>query len=207
MEKKNIIQSLRTYLYHLFGKLTPEEKMSSEKYIIRKTVKAEKAEMSEELKNSQAEKVFSKIEKMPEFLAAQTILMYWSMSDELSTHAFIRKWSKHKTILLPVVKGHHLTIKIFSTESELNESEFKVMEPTQKEDYLRKIELAIIPGVAFDRRKRRLGRGKGYYDRFLKHKGVMKWGVGFDCQLYEIIPSAAFDVTMDRIITPEVTLL
>lgn len=207
MAKKNIIQSVKTSIYHLFGKLTPEEKMSSEKYIIRKTVKAEKAEMTEEIKLIQAEKVFAKIEKMPEFLTAQTILMYWSMPDELSTHAFIRKWSKHKTILLPVVKGHYLTVKLFSAESELKENEIKVMEPTQKDEYLKKIELAIVPGVAFDRRKRRLGRGKGYYDRFLKHKGIQKWGVGFDCQLYEIIPSAAFDVTMDRIITPEVTIL
>jgi 5-formyltetrahydrofolate cyclo-ligase len=207
MAKKSIAQSLITSIYHLFGKLTPEEKMSSEKYIIRKAVKAEKADMTEEFKKIQSEKVFAKIEKMPEFLTSKTILMYWSMSDELSTHAFIRKWCKQKTILLPVVKGHHLTVKIFSTENEMTENEIKVMEPSQKDEYLKKIELAIIPGVAFDKKKRRLGRGKGYYDRFLKHKGIQKWGVGFDCQLYELIPSAAFDVNMDRIITPEVTIL
>lgn len=208
MRKKiNILKSLKEFVYHLFGKKTPEEKMSSEKYVVRQAVKEDKKKLKEEDKIKQARIVFDKIEKMPEFLMANTILMYWSMSDELPTHDFIRKWGVKKTILLPVIRGHHMTIRKFSNESEMKTGEYNINEPSSSHDYLKSVELAIIPGIAFDKRKRRLGRGKGYYDRYLKNKNIIKWGVCFDFQLYEFIPSAAFDIMMDRIITPEATVL
>jgi 5-formyltetrahydrofolate cyclo-ligase len=69
-----------------------------------------------------------------------------------------------------------------------------------------KIDLVIAPGIAFDKNKSRLGRGKGYYDRFFINKRIVKIGVGFDFQLLESIPVNQFDIKMDKIITPSFSI-
>ena len=77
------------------------------------------------------------------------------------------------------------------------------MEPTGRSftDYA-SIDLAVIPGMAFDTSGNRLGRGKGYYDRFLSllPPYIYKIGVCFDFQKFNEIPSEATDVTMDLIL-------
>ena len=62
------------------------------------------------------------------------------------------------------------------------------------------IDLAVIPGVAFDRYGHRLGRGKGYYDRLLPQIPAPKVGICFPFQLIEEVPAEAFDFRMDTII-------
>ena len=77
------------------------------------------------------------------------------------------------------------------------------MEPTGPlfADYS-KIQLAIIPGMGFDRQGNRLGRGKGYYDRMLaKLSHAYKIGVCFPFQLFDKIPTDIYDITMDEVLT------
>lgn len=178
-----------------------------EKEKIRQEIRTLKKNLTEEEKQQSAESVFRKIESSPEFIKAKTILLYWSMPDELPTHEFIRKWSKTKSMLLPVVKGHHMTIRPFSTEDCLAKGDWSVMEPMTGSDYLKLVDLVIVPGVAFDRKKRRLGRGKGYYDRYFKNKKLEKWGICYDFQVLDNIPVASFDIMMNKIITPSEIIL
>ena len=63
------------------------------------------------------------------------------------------------------------------------------------------IDLIIVPGVAFDRQRNRLGRGKGFYDRLLSTLNVPKIGISYDFQLKDQIPVEPFDRKMDLIIT------
>jgi len=199
-------QNLFSMFKGLFIRSFDEDETYSQKKIVRAEVRATKKNISETYKQEQAVAVYSKIEQMPEFMKAKTVLMYWSVSDELPTHQFIKKWSRSKTILLPVVKGHHMTIRPFFSEEALIQGDFNIMEPKSGHDYLKTVELVIVPGVAFDRKKRRLGRGKGYYDRYFKNKNIKKWGIAFDFQLYDSIPAASFDIKMDRVITPSETV-
>lgn len=199
-------KSLISLFKSLFIKSFSEEIIDSQKNIVRAEIKAKKQHITDAYKAEQAKAVYAKIEQMPEFKEAKTVLMYWSVSDELPTHAFIKKWCIDKTILLPVVKGHHMTIRPFISEEMLKQGDFKIMEPKSGNNYLKIVDLVIVPGVAFDRKKKRIGRGKGYYDKYFKSKSIKKWGVGFDFQLYEIIPSASYDIKMDRIITPSETI-
>ncbi|MCF0205812.1 MAG: 5-formyltetrahydrofolate cyclo-ligase, partial [Bacteroidales bacterium] len=63
-------------------------------------------------------------------------------------------------------------------------------------------DLIIVPGVAFDRNGNRLGRGRGYYDRFLcKYPKVEKIGICFDFQLLEEIPTEPTDIRMDKVVS------
>lgn len=199
-----LIKSLNPIKFFLKNE---DETIVSEKEKIRQKIRTLKRNLSEEEKKKQAETVFKKIESRPEFINAKTVLMYWSISDELPTHDFIRKWSQSKSLLLPVVKGNHMTIRPFSTEDGLVKGDLSIMEPMTGSDYLKLVDLVIVPGVAFDRKKRRLGRGKGYYDRYFKTKKLEKWGICFDFQLYDKIPAASFDITMSKVFTPSETIL
>ncbi len=79
---------------------------------------------------------------------------------------------------------------------------YGIEEPTEgKFNNLKDIDLAIIPGVAFDRRGNRLGRGKGYYDRLLPFLvGTYKLGICFPYQLLESVPTEDFDIRMNEVI-------
>jgi len=64
------------------------------------------------------------------------------------------------------------------------------------------LEIIVVPGRVFDRRRNRIGRGKGHYDQFLaKIPDKLKIGVAFQCQLIETVPIEAHDIKMDILIT------
>ena len=129
----------------------------------------------------------------PRFIAARTVLLYHSLPDEVDTQDFVRYWSLRKCILLPTVKG-----------KEIEEGPFGIQESTGEvfTDYA-SIDLAIIPGVAFDAKGNRLGRGQGFYDRLLtrlQHYDIYKIGVCFDFQRVEHVPTEPHDIPMDEIL-------
>lgn len=123
------------------------------------------------------------------------------MKDEVDTHAFIEKWRKEKQFLLPVVKGETLELRIYTGPEQLKTGAFGIHEPEGPlfENY-ETIDLAIIPGIAFNRSGCRLGRGKGYYDRLLPLISGTKIGVCFSFQLTEDIPTEPCDIVMDEVI-------
>ena len=185
------LQSLIGYLFE------KKNNVISEKELIRVKIKKKKQQLTDKEKEIEAANVFEKIEALPEFINAHNIIIYWTMPDELPTHNFIIRWSKKKTMLLPVVKGDDMLIKPFSTKEELKQGSLGIWEPDVQKEYLNSIDLVIVPGVAFDRDKSRLGRGKGYYDRYFINKRIVKIGVCFDFQLLESIPIDSFDIKMD----------
>ena len=189
------LQSLIGYLFE------KKNNVISEKELIREKIKKKKQQLTDKEKEIEAANVFEKIEALPEFINAHNIIIYWSMPDELPTHDFIIRWSKKKTMLLPVVKGEDMLIKPFSTKEELKQGSLGIWEPDVQKEYLNSIDLVIVPGVAFDRNKSRLGRGKGYYDRYFINKRIVKIGVCFDFQLLESIPIDSFDIKMDKVVT------
>lgn len=194
-------------LQSLFGYLFEKENnVVSEKELIREKIRKKKQQLSDKDKEIEAANVFEKIEALPEFINAHNIMIYWSMPDELPTHDFIIRWSKKKTMLLPVVKGEDMLIKPFSTKEELKQGSLGIWEPDTQKEYLNSIDLVIVPGVAFDRNKSRLGRGKGYYDRYFINKRIVKIGVCFDFQLLESIPIDSFDIKMDKVITSSILI-
>lgn len=148
-----------------------------------------------------SEKVLNTLETYPEFQEGHTILLYHSMKDEVQTHAFIEKWSRSKRIILPVVMGDELELRVYTGPQDLALNMYGIAEPTgvRFTDY-RAIDLAVIPGVAFDSQGHRLGRGKGYYDRLLPLITAPKAGICFPFQLIKEVPTEEFDFCMDIII-------
>lgn len=175
--------------------------IDSSKDKLRKEIANEKRKYSSEELLMMSEEVFSVLEITGTFRDASTILIYNAMADEVSTQAFIEKWKSEKSFYLPVVKDDHLVFRKLQENTLFEKSKIGVNEPIGEDlaDYS-KIDMVIVPGTAFDRKCNRLGRGKGYYDRFLVKIKAPKVGVCFDFQLKDQIPADDRDVKMDMIV-------
>ena len=168
---------------------------------LRREVKRLKELLTEEDRLCKSAAIWAKVENMPRFLRAASVLLYWSMSGEVYTHDFVRRWCNEKTIILPVVDGDQLRLAPFEGEQSLRLNAAMNLYEPQGSDYLspQSIVLAIVPGIAFDRNHHRLGRGRGYYDRLLHRLHTYKVGVCFDFQLFDTIPYGEYDISMDEV--------
>lgn len=177
--------------------------MKERKKELRKQIASEKTKYSASSLKALSDEILTRLEAQPAFKEAQTILLYHSMKDEVHTHSFIEKWSKRKTIILPVVVGDVLELRHYTGTEDLKPGAYGIAEPTGElfTDY-ETIDFAVIPGVAFDLSGHRLGHGKGYYDKLLpKLATAVKAGICFPFQVVEEVPTEPFDILMDIIIT------
>lgn len=170
---------------------------------IRKQIAQKKAQYSLSELKQLSEVLLENLEQYPIFREARYVLLYHSLNDEVNTHEFVEKWSKNKQIILPAIVYDTLELRCYTGKQDLQIGAFGIEEPTGKAfDEYDKIDLAIIPGVSFDREGHRLGRGKGYYDRLLPQlKNTYKIGICFSFQLSEQIPNEKHDVIMNRVFT------
>ena len=146
----------------------------------------------------------AQVEQLAQFQRANIVLLYWSMDDEVYTHEFVNRWYKEKTILLPCVDGDDLRLRQYTGPECLQSGpQFGIDEPTGPEfTDLNKVEMIVVPGVAFDIHNNRMGRGRGFYDRLLKSTpNAFKVGVAFNFQLFDKIPVESFDVPMDKVVS------
>lgn len=179
--------------------------MNELKKQIRKRIATEKALHPTEELEKLSNQLLNRLEQDEAFIQAHCILLYHSLKDEVQTHLFIEKWKERKQILLPVVVGDILELREYTGLHDLKIGAYGIEEPTGKlfTDYDR-IDLAIIPGVSFDKEGNRLGRGKGYYDRLLPSiKQACKIGICYSFQLSEHIPCEPHDIKMNRVYTEE----
>lgn len=173
---------------------------------LRKIIKDRKRQYSSSQLEELSLSVLSRLADQESFRKAKIILMYYSLPDEVNTHTFIDEMTAlGKTVLLPVVKdSENMEIREYSGRKDLTEGSFHIMEPTGNlfpPERYGEIEVGVIPGMSFDEKGNRLGRGKGYYDRFLKKVPTLfKIGICFDFQKRDTIPTEETDIRMDCII-------
>lgn len=178
--------------------------LDNKKGLFREQVAVEKKKYTKDDLTLRSDEVFSVLEITGQFRDASIILIYNSMADEVATANFIDRWKNEKKFYLPVVVNDEIRFCLLEEQTEYKTSKIGVDEPISKNyftDY-HKVDLIIVPGVAFDRKCNRLGRGKGYYDRFLsQHKDLFKIGICFEFQLFDEIPCSLDDVKMDMLVS------
>ena len=81
---------------------------------IRRRMRELKRAVTAEEKLRRSETVMRSVEQLPEFQRARVVLLYWSMADEVQTHAFVERWYKEKTLLLPCVVGDDLVLRQYT---------------------------------------------------------------------------------------------
>ena len=137
----------------------------------------------------------------PSFQKAERVMLYASLPDEVQTLDFLTEWKSKKAIILPTVVGDDIIPVALKNDSRMVEGDFHILEPEEK-PYDGALDLIVVPGMAFDPNGHRLGRGKGYYDRFLtKYPDVKTIGICFDFQFLPEIPTEPHDKIIDEVIT------
>lgn len=168
---------------------------------LRKYIRKLVAQMSVEEKMNEARCVFHHIENSDIFKNRVNIMLFASLPDEIPTHDTLERWAKSKNIYLPRVNGDNLDI-IKYQPGMLHKGSYDIMEPEGNDTVEPTIlDLIIVPGVAFDRQGNRLGRGKGFYDRFLSQTHAVTIAVCFDCQLVDHIPTEPHDLPAKFVVT------
>ena len=141
---------------------------------------------------------------LPEFRQAAVIALYAPIHHEVETEAVAQAaLLAGKTLLYPAVHGHDLTFRRVGALSQLTPGRYGIPEPAGEPCDPARADLIVVPGVAFDLRGRRIGYGKGYYDRALHRLEGSGRLVAFcyEFQLVDEIVGEPHDVTMDLIVT------
>ena len=174
---------------------------------LRKEIRNRKRQLTQEQLGELSLSVISRLRKHPKVKKAKTLLLYYSLPDEVNTHEWIDELvAEGKRVLLPVVvDDKYMIIREYTGRQDLQEGSFHILEPIGKifpEERYAEIETGIIPGMGFDDKGNRLGRGKGYYDRFLKKvdSTLYKIGICFSFQKVNSIPTEDTDIQMDEVI-------
>lgn len=145
---------------------------------------------------------------MSGWATCRSILFFAPQSSEPDIWPLIEQAiAEKKTVAFPKFDSDANEYRAAVTESpahDLKRGKFGVQEPG---DACRILDLAdldmiLVPGLGFDSTGRRLGRGKGFYDRILAQTTGLAVGLAFDWQLIEEIPTEAHDIPMHRIVTP-----
>jgi len=151
-----------------------------------------------------------KLFALEEFKKARCVVCYVSMSDEVDTHQIIdESIGMGKVIGVPViVKGTKelMISRITDRIRQLEIGPYGIYQPRQDEVrpiQCTEIELVLVPALAFDRDGNRLGRGKGYYDRFLTTipAHALTVGLCFDFQVVESVLTLPHDIPVQTLIT------
>ena len=140
---------------------------------------------------------------LPEYKNAKCVLLYCSNWSEVMTGGLIEKTILQKGFcVLPYVEGETLGLAKIRDVSKLVFGKFGIREPP-REDIVKPedVDLAIIPGIAFDHEGNRLGYGHGYYDRLLRKMECPAIGLAYEVQIIDEIPAEKSDIPVHKIVT------
>jgi 5-formyltetrahydrofolate cyclo-ligase len=175
------------------------------KKTLRAKILARLKNQKEEDRNRKSKVITEKLLKSLVFKKARGVMFYLSFDGEVETNEMIaRARCLGKIITVPVCrKNRQILPCLLHKHTKLVKGLYNILEPARRQPVdIHDFELVIVPGVAFDKQGRRLGRGKGYYDRFLKRLPLKTRSIGlaFDFQIFPSIPATKRDASVNRVI-------
>jgi 5-formyltetrahydrofolate cyclo-ligase len=151
-----------------------------------------------------AESIFSKIEQLDIFGKADCIALFAAMNDEVPTAVALDRWPQlGKRVVVPRVEGNIMRFYDYSPE-QMRTGAFGILEPEgDNECRPEEIDLIIVPARAFTRAGERLGRGGGFYDKYMSKAEfrASKVGIAFECQIFDSLPCDLHDIHVDHVVT------
>lgn len=147
--------------------------------------------------------IMQKLFSLDSYRNAGTVMFYCAFNGEVETDEMIGYALKEKRVLVPRMKdGRTMEAVMITGTRGLVENKAGIKEPRQGSiTSEEKIDLVVIPAVAFDFAGHRIGYGYGCYDKFLEGFEGVKIGIAYDSQLLEKIPSESHDIAIDIVIT------
>lgn len=179
---------------------------SPDKTELRRILRARLALMTRADKAAASEKIREVIRSLPRWQEAHTIAAYAALPGEPDLEPL--RWIPNRRVLLPRVSGDNLVFHQVACASDLRPGAFGVLEPDPGHCPVADVSLAdiiLVPGLGFTAEGARLGRGRGYYDRFLSAipARVLRVGVCFAEQIVAGIPFEAHDQAVDIVLAPK----
>lgn len=187
-----------------------EIEIREEKKRVRKRVLERLIAHKPEEKRRKDSSIEDKILASDFFKEAASIMFYVSFGYEVETKKIIKQaLIEGKEVVVPFIEHKKLELlpsKITDFEKDIVRGKYGIMEPRKRLvfNFEKKIlDMVLVPGVAFDRAQNRLGRGFGYYDRFLSQldERTKKVGLAYDIQIEDALPVAAHDIPLDLVVT------
>ena len=162
--------------------------------------------MPAEIRMEKSRKITEYILRSEFYKKAETVFSFVSMGSEAETREILlQAWQDEKKVAVPKTeKGRKMVFLKINSFADLQEGRFGVMEPVTEEELVPAADdLFLVPGALFDRQKKRIGYGGGYYDTYFeKYKGYRKVGLAFSEQISEMdIPTEETDIPLDDIVT------
>ena len=171
---------------------------------IRAEVRRRIKELSAEQMTSASASIFSQIEQLDSFKEARCIALFAAMHDEVPTQIALDRWPKlGRRIVVPRVEGDIMRFYDYSADK-MRTGAFGIEEPEgDVECAAEDIDLIIVPARAFTTSGERLGRGGGFYDKYMSLEGfhAHTTGIAFSCQIFDSLPTDPHDIKVDEVVT------
>ncbi|MBT8131847.1 MAG: 5-formyltetrahydrofolate cyclo-ligase [Gammaproteobacteria bacterium] len=179
---------------------------------IRQQIRSARRAVDDRERTATANLIRDTLTQQDHYRTAQHVAVYDCNDGEVSVWPIIHNaWKDGKTVYLPVVcPGTTLGFVAISEQSVLRKNRYGIREPVYQEgDFFpaEKLDLILVPTVAFDRQLHRLGMGAGYYDRALsftrqlESKSSLLLGIAFELQRISTVFPERWDIPLDRVIT------
>ena len=183
--------------------------LAARKQRLRRQLIARRRGVAPEAARRAALRVAERVVATPEFRSAPHIALYAAFGGEIDARPIFDAAARSGKIrLLPrAQRGSRLGFAPVEAWAALVPGDLGALEPPPEsvEIPLGRGDLVVVPGVAFDRQGHRLGRGGGHYDRTFDAEGApgpTLFGLGFDFQLLDELPSGPSDRSVDAVVTP-----
>lgn len=186
------------------------EELKIRKQEVRKEINRRLRDQDPSLRDERSLKIQKKLLSSEEFRLAGTVMTYVAMPTEVDTMYLIEEALRQgKKVIVPYIKQDQektMVLAELRTIEELEEGPYGILQPKnepESEIDLKEIDLIVTPAIAYDANNMRLGRGKGYYDRFLSGTGLSasSIGVAFSFQVVDSLPHGPHDRPVFKVIT------
>lgn len=179
-----------------------------QKAVLRKAIRAAVHKISTAARAAASAQLCARLKEQSFWKGAASVLFFAPLPDETDVWPLLEETAAGgKIAALPCfvpADQSYAARRVQNLRSEIAIGQFGIREPKLfcTEIALSRLDLIFVPGVAFDLCGRRLGRGRGFYDRLLLETPGLKCGVAFDEQIVGEVPADAHDLRMDFILTP-----
>lgn len=190
--------------------LEPQNELRAAKNAMRKSVLDQCRLMTPERRRKQAEEVCVRLRRVAAFVHAEVLMYFKADAFEVDVESVVRTLRSQETrVCLPRVDwtSKRMTAAlILDLDQDVSLGKHGIWQPSPHcpEAAPEELSVILVPGIAFDSTCARLGRGAGFYDRFLADPQIraVKIGVAFDEQIVDAVPMDRWDVRLDAVVTP-----
>lgn len=176
-----------------------------QKQAIRENLARKRRYLTKQEKQNRDAGLYKTVTNLPEWKKAQTVFIYVSTRYEASTKQLIKDFIKKKSIIVPKthLKYQTLTLHHIQSLQETTQGNYAIYEPHPSVPMIAPsaIDLALVPGIAFDKNGHRIGYGKGYYDGLMTQLKCPKFALAYELQIVDNIPAQKHDIPVDGILT------